>query len=164
MNRETKFRAWDNNKKEWIDLSARSEDGFVPKNVFYQCPKDGLMLLGSGGYAYNATIQQWTGIKDLKGKDIYDGDIVIVEDSYSDIYKQERIVSYTKCQACDTYIGWALFFPFDWLVEDEWYNRKSMEPIMKMVGDVEVMQDYSLEGKSYEVIGNVFENKDLLIA
>ena len=56
MNREIKFRAWDNNQKRFYYLDLNNGCDFTPEEL--------------------KQVQQFTGLKDCKGKEIYEGDII----------------------------------------------------------------------------------------
>jgi len=72
MNRELKFRIWLHDAKEWGDVSCLEVFNTTGKlEYLYQ---DQLY-----------TIQQYTGLKDSKGVDIYEGDIVV--DRFKDYYE-----------------------------------------------------------------------------
>ena len=74
MNREIKFRAWDKEDGEW--LYAEPIYGFFPSLPMSEEVKQ------SERYG---DIQQFTGLLDAKGKEIYEGDIVEFYDGIGQI-------------------------------------------------------------------------------
>jgi uncharacterized phage protein (TIGR01671 family) len=111
--REIKFRFWDLQKKIWrnpmdFDLQSNGEIGF---------------------FNHRIVIQQYTGLKDKNGKEIYEGDIVECDK------KKDKI------------IGVVAFY------EDLGSFKVSYSDIFsRFISNIE----------DVEVIGNIFENKELL--
>jgi uncharacterized phage protein (TIGR01671 family) len=131
--REIKFRYWDLEYKHWVELpcligdyqanSYRTYGDPFPLSSFmhgeYQERlKDGLLV-----------IQQYTGLKDKNGKEVYEGDIIAIRDTTLNFNVMVEWKS----------IGWSAETPngnnaFIWM---DLYER-------------------------FEVIGNIFENRELL--
>ena len=125
MNRQIKFRVWDNQNNDWL-INQRIED--YPVELLYSDHK--FYIAHSLDNLDNYIIQQYTGLKDGNGVDIYEGDIV---KAISDQYENEN------------FVGKVIFDEGCFLT---WINKNDIRGIW---GEDDI-----------EVIGNIFENSELL--
>lgn len=114
--REIKFRAWEPNNEEMIyfDNLQAATDVTIAEHL--------LLLIANKHPFGNGLLQQYTGLKDKNGKEIYEGDVV--EADHNDLGLLKFPVGPSICTDC---------------LESDGFNPHSME-----------------------VIGNIYENKDLL--
>ena len=87
MSREIKFRAWDNEKKFMFNI------GKINFERTYVTRKGGYDLIY---YFTQLELMQYTGLKDCKGNEIYEGDIV-EERNISDGEHTRRVVFNRGC-------------------------------------------------------------------
>ena len=129
-----KFRAWDTTKKEMFkDTFAITESGQV-------VVVDQSSVFVSPDYVFvdNLVIMQSTGIFDRNGKEIFEGDVLTDGDVISDIKYHQTLGFYM--------IGkYGFSVPFGQGV------------------DVEYFEEFAVHvSKTFEVIGNIYENPELL--
>lgn len=137
MKREIKFRAWDKAKRRMLGVEQLA---FGPNGELVSIYSDGPdfsndseALMGEKPDLNEAVLMQYTGLHDKNGREIYEGDIVRTgEDNIGDP---------------ESMIGQAIMREGSWLIE----NEKKQEAI-----------ELFSEITSREVIGNIFENPELL--
>ena len=143
MKREIKFRAWDGQDTHYNIVPWQWD--FVISLSWHRCEKNnGSGFLGSGGSMAEflvpgiafKEIMQYTGLKDKNGKEIYEGDILTYD---------ERIRGFVKYIGCSFIIEWVGIDTYsDLLGWDNWRSGKTSD------------------GSKYEVIGNIYQNPELL--
>lgn len=140
--REIKFRAWEMNYKEIIDVDSIN---FETKIINTEC---------AWRMFSEVILMQYTGLKDVNGKEIYEGDILRVwqEDEY--IPNRDSgggIVDY-DCESGFSQIGNVGF-------EGCSFDYSTVKTLKGRHEEIHIPIDWL---DNYEVIGNIYENSELL--
>lgn len=138
MTREIKFRAWDSKLNRMRHFDLLTADNYVSR--------------------LDSDVLQFTGLKDKNGKEIYEGDIVLYPDTYTD--------------SVDVGVG---MMPVAQTQQNSWGEvsfqegafgidcPKGSETLRRGFKSFWwITNEYGFEMSELEVVGNIYENPELL--
>ena len=143
MEREIKFRAWHKEEdKMYLNLQTGFNSHAIGGQYLEECFTDS-----------DLEIMQYTGLKDKNGKEIYEGDILEVdiimgEDEHRGVHSTEKGVVVFKSGCFNLDITSVEYYGSSARIDNEGYGEDTLINIM-------------FENES-EVIGNIYENPELL--
>jgi uncharacterized phage protein (TIGR01671 family) len=133
MRRAIKFRAWHEGRKEWLHDSRPPCGGCSILGEWCRVPLEELN---------DVVVEQFTGLQDSKGRDIYEGDIVSGKNSYD----RGAVVwsTYEDDEYVEKLETWMVEMPFraplSSLIKSRWrtgrYSRGSMDGSLEIVGNI----------------------------
>ena len=146
MNREIKFRAWDVSGKKMLksteDLSFNESGKEKDSGWCFSAHLEGKII-----------VMQYTGLKDKNGKEIYEGDVVLVEDTFTETV-DVGVGRIPVAQSPDNHLCEVVF------------KDGAFKFVVTEKGEVWWKGEYHLDhedaGGEFEVIGNIYENPELL--
>ena len=133
-NRELKFRIWDG--KKFLYNSHNSI--YDREHIYLNIDGSKYCRYGNQNYHLNLVVQQFTGLKDRNGKDIYEGDVLLYSLSY------QEVATY----GTNNDINEVIF-------ESGSFKLLGGDLLSELV-------DYDGMTLREEIIGNIFENPDLI--
>lgn len=141
MNREIKFRAWDGQQMInvcTLEMMIETDGRFIPKSEGWYGENNRKEFSLS-----DVQLMQFTGLKDAKGKDIYEGDILSHFDKHYIVNWDEKMAAFQSQNPKD---------PVD-VDFFNWGNFPSLQTLL--------VTDKSWKANC-EVIGDVWEHSELL--
>ena len=156
MAREIKFRAWDKVQKEWIH------------NDVFLSLVNGIIFEGKVHQEERVDIQMYTELKDKNGKEIYEGDIVKfysprekganASDLVLEIAWKEHGFWGKYIREDNENVGNIMAGGLQRMASGEYTNKEKEWYFLDREIDMGVLS----HATSFEVIGNIYENPELL--
>ena len=158
--RELKFRAWSKSKQEMIypDINGWFRKAFIGDNGFFQDIQLGVAIDLNG---VKLELQQYAGLVDKNGNDIYEGDIVLGKKRWCDGYLTKKFPKELSYYCEIVYSGNAfrslLVKPIAEHVEFD--KEKHYREILYSLDKWPIRSN---RRKDIEVVGNIYEHSHLL--
>ena len=151
MSREIKFRAWDKEEKFMLQDIQSMYDGSCNHKETEE-RYGWISCFDSFIDNDNYVVMQYTGLTDKNGTEIYEGDILKMHQFLFDGNEYEKetigVIKWGE-------YGW-LLSQIDGKEVNEYMGYKNGE------GETYLIHFYGLHEESFEVIGNIYENAELL--
>jgi uncharacterized phage protein (TIGR01671 family) len=158
MNREIEFRGFDSREWRYGDLEYNRKDDVARIHTYKED--------GSYGKQYIVdpyTVGEFTGMRDKHGKKVFEGDVVkrISVNSDSSLYYDCGVVIFDNGNASFKLSMYKCVFNGRdiWLFDDD--DDATCNFVTNVVYDGQTPQE---DEYYYEVIGNVYDNSDLLLS
>ncbi len=137
--RKLKFRAWSKGEGCWCGAFSIHKTGMISDMIDAKIDKSSGLALSDAHWGENDLIvTEYIGIRDIKGKDIFEGDIVKNE------YGTIGVIEYRQDVFCAEFIINQISKVVDWT--DDFYDEFGMRNYFTQV----------------EIIGNIYENPELI--
>ena len=133
MAREFTFRVWDKKYKCWLKDNEYSLENNSHLSL-YNCVNEFIDTFYCGADDSRFVIQQYTGVKDSEGNEVYEGDIVEFNEPIIDDFHFEYHT--------ETKYGRIIYFAGSFHIECTYHFE-------------EILND-----NKYKVVGNIFEDRD----
>ena len=139
--REIKFRGWNKNVKRMLDLKT-----ITPLALDSKMSTEGLFI----PFCDEVALMQYTGLKDKNGKEIYEGDVIKSPGDYTEDHPrtldEPRLVEMQNGCWCFNAHRHAYRDEPDYILFGYWTASNQGSNVLKQI----------------EVIGNIYENLELL--
>lgn len=150
--REIKFRAWDTLNKEMINIeSINFQERRVYRNdVSYRNFKD-------------TELMEYTGLKDMKGKEIYEGDILLSSDE-NGIFLTSIDFGYPNIEYSNMLTGFKI--KTEIILSNSQYFEYFSNNLIELISKYNIPMKEDNNAKyisdGWWILGNIYENPELL--